>query len=133
MASAGRYTPTDEEPPAALHCCTATRELTRTWRVSSFSALAASGAPINRPAEEGLDHDAATEIPATERPAARPLDRPLVVLHDFPAGARAGQLIHDVFEHFDFRASEPDVLHAAVTAALGNFGFEVKWAEALRN
>jgi exodeoxyribonuclease V beta subunit len=132
VAPAGRYIPTDDET-TTLQCRTATRELTRTWRVSSFSALAASGGPISRPAEEGLDHDAGAEVAAAEEQAAPPLDRPLVVLHDFPAGARAGQLIHEVLEHFDFQASDAEVLHAAISRALGNFGFETRWAESLRN
>jgi exodeoxyribonuclease V beta subunit len=126
----GRYAaPT--EGMAALQCRAVTRELRRTWRVSSFSALASSAGPISPPAEEGLDHDATEEIAPTAEPALPVLDQSLVMLHDFPAGARAGQLIHEVLEGFDFQAVEPGVLRDAVTAALARFGFEDKWAEVL--
>ena len=130
MKPSGRYTPTEEEA-APLHCRTATRELRRTWRVSSFSALASSGGTINPPAEEGLDHDAGLEIAAVETQSRRPPDQLLVMLHDFPAGARAGQLLHEVLEKLDFQASDPGVLHRAVLGALAHFGFESKWAESL--
>jgi exodeoxyribonuclease V beta subunit len=130
MKSSGRYMPTDEAAPS-LHYRTATRELRRTWRTSSFSALASSGGTISQPAAEGLDHDAGAEIAAAEARPARPSDQSLVVLHDFPAGARAGQLIHEVLEEFDFQAADPGVLHATVAEALAHFGFENKWAEPL--
>jgi len=54
-----------------------------------------------------------------------------VVLHDFPAGTRAGQLIHEVLEHLDFQASDPAVWRAPVTSALERFGFDDHWAEPL--
>jgi len=53
------------------------------------------------------------------------------VLHDFPAGARAGQLVHEVLELMDFQASDSAALHSAVTESLARFGFEEKWAEPL--
>jgi len=127
---AGRYAaPT--EAMGALQCRTATRELRRTWRVSSFSALASSAGPISPPAEEGLDHDATAEH-AGAAPPVRPSEQSLVVLHDFPAGARAGQLVHEVLETFDFQGTDQAVLQKAVRAALVHFGFEDKWAEPLQ-
>jgi exodeoxyribonuclease V beta subunit len=78
-----------------------------------------------------LDHDATEEIAPTAEPAVPVLDQPLVMLHDFPAGARAGQLIHEVLERFDFQDVEPGVLRDGVIAALARFGFEDKWAEPL--
>jgi len=130
-AAGERYAPPDAvETP--LVCRTATREVRRIWRMSSFSMLAASAAPMSQPAEEGVDHDAATDAGAT---AARPTpssDQPLVVLHDFPAGARAGQLVHEVFEHFDFQGTD-DALRASVRAALAHFGVDDKWTESLRH
>jgi exodeoxyribonuclease V beta subunit len=130
LEPAARYVP-PTEAMAALHCRAVTRELHRTWRVSSFSALASSARPISPPAEEGLDHDATEEIAPTAEPGVSRPGEELVGLHEFPAGARAGQLIHEVLERFDFQASEPGVLHDAVTAALARFGFEDKWAEPL--
>ncbi|MGD0950521.1 MAG: exodeoxyribonuclease V subunit beta [Candidatus Binatia bacterium] len=130
LEHAGRYAaPT--EAMGTLHCRAANRELRRTWRVSSFSALTSSAEVISLPAAEGLDHDATEEIASTAEPGVPLPDQSLVVLHDFPAGARAGQLIHEVLETFDFQTAEPEVLRDAVTAALARFGFEDKWAEVL--
>jgi exodeoxyribonuclease V beta subunit len=132
LEPAGRYASAGEQT-LELDCRTATRELHRTWRVSSFSALASSGEAISQPAEEGLDHDAAPELAAFEVETARPADQSLVVLHDFPAGTRAGQLVHEVFEQSDFHATDPAVLRETVTAAVARFGFESKWEEPLRH
>ena len=125
-----RYTAPAAEA-AALHGRTATRELRRLWRVSSFSTLASSAGTINLPAEEGLDHDAIAATPTAGELAGSIVAPSPVTLHDFPAGTRAGQLIHEVLERFDFQASEPAVLRDAVSAALGRFGFEDRWVEPL--
>jgi exodeoxyribonuclease V beta subunit len=128
LAPVGRYSMA-AEAQQALQCRTVTREVRRTWRVSSFSALASSGRTLNQPAEEGLDHDAPAEVPVGAAP--QPSAQPLVALHDFPAGARAGQLVHEVLEQVDFQATEPTRLRTVVMAALERFGFEDTWAEAL--
>ena len=130
MEPAGRHAAPAAET-VELRCRVATREVRRTWRVSSFSALAASGATISQPAEEGVDHDATAEYAGAALPTGSS-DQSLVVLHEFPAGARAGQLVHEVLERFDFQATEPAVLRTAVTNALAQFGFEDKWEEPLR-
>lgn len=111
----------------ALRCRVASRSLHRTWRVSSFSALAASGATISEPAETGLDHDATIDIAPSEEPPPQPADETLVVLHDFPRGTRAGQLVHQVLQDLDFEASGP-IASEVVAQLLGRFGFEGKWA-----
>jgi len=122
-----RYTPPAGATPA-LGCRTATRELRPIWRMSSFSALAASGGKLSLPAEEGLDHDATAETSATE--GAAPSVATPIVLHDFPRGARAGQLVHQILQDLDFGAEE-QVLAAQVSQTIRTFGFEEIWAEPL--
>jgi exodeoxyribonuclease V beta subunit len=98
--------------PPALVCRTAERVLATSWRTSSFSALVSSTGRLGQRAEEGVDHDA-LELPGTTSDATvgaapdRPsFGEPHVRLHDFPSGARAGQLVHDVFENLDFTADD---------------------------
>jgi exodeoxyribonuclease V beta subunit len=121
---------TPSEAALDLRCRAVTREVQRTWRVSSFSQLASSGGPLSPPAEEGVDHDAAAE-PAVGDTAAAPPSASRIVLHDFPAGARAGQLVHEVLETVDFQNTDPGVLQHAVAAALARFGFDDAWAAPL--
>jgi len=111
-------------PTHALRCRTATRELERTWHVSSFSGLAASGGTLSAPAEAGLDHDATAESMAAGGQPIRAARETAVVLHDFPRGARAGQLIHQVMQDLDFAAADPSPLRDLVSRTLGRFGFE---------
>jgi exodeoxyribonuclease V beta subunit len=100
----------------------------RTWRVASFSSLVAGREDdTTDPAEApGVDRDAidaataegGTVETAVDGAVARPdghalmadvgehpaeeRDDETVPLADFPAGARAGQLLHDILEHTDF-------------------------------
>ncbi len=125
-----RYTPPRGDT-RTLQCRTAKRELRRVWRVSSFSALAASGAALSQPDEEGVDHDALAETAAFEVQPVQAPDHTLVLLHDFPAGARAGQLIHEVLQRLDFRATDAAALRAAVLPALARFDVADSWAQRL--
>lgn len=99
----------------------AKRVLDATWRTSSFTRLAAGGAPISASAEEGIDHDEAAEAEGAEP---QPETARLLPLHDFPKGARSGELLHEILENVDFRASR-DELAKAVRSALAGHGFEV--------
>lgn len=109
------------------------RTLTETWRIASFSSLAAAGA---RRASETIDdeprpdHDAlaaaqqeartAAEAAWAPLPAQSPLTlAQLLALDDilaFPRGAQAGECLHRMFELADF--SEPSTWPAAIERAL---------------
>jgi len=119
------------EPLAELECRTASRTLPLTWRTSSFTALTAAAGEMSLPAEEGHDRDegatAATEL-AT--PAAQPA-APVVVLHDFPSGARPGLLLHGIFEHLDFENADTAAIQQQVSIEMTRFGFERRWADPL--
>jgi len=103
------------------------RTLDVAWRVSSFSGLAASGGRTSHQAEEGIDHDATGAVDADEaaRAAARAAER--ITLHDLPAGARTGELLHTILEHADFQRTDPADLGARVHDAIGQYGFEARW------
>ena len=91
-----------------------------TWRLTSYSALAAA-AGVDTP-----DHDAGLPmtggVPSAEahRPAAD------AGIADFPAGVRAGTFFHLIFETLDFARPEP---RTVVAAKLKEFGFALSWTE----
>jgi len=106
-------------------------------RVASFSSLTAGGhhdagssglADAQRYAnavleEEGIDHDGA---PAAEEPGRSAQEASalsaIVPLSDFPAGTRAGSMLHHVYEHIDF-AADGAAVAAQVDVSLAQFGY----------
>ena len=127
LESVERYTAEVAEPHQ-LQCRMTTRSVSKSWRSSSFSALSASETMISEPAGEGLDHDASV---ATTPEQVLPEVDHQVTLHEFPMGARAGQLVHEVLERLDFQVSDPSVIRDGVASTLARFGFEERWAEVL--
>jgi exodeoxyribonuclease V beta subunit len=132
LPTARNADPASAAAAAALAPRVTDRRLPRHHRISSFSALTARvGHAPSALADEGLDldeqalpgaehaDDAAASSAALEPPGAV-ADR--VRLHDFPRGARAGNLIHHVYEHLDFRGSRAE-LDAQVADSLQRFGF----------
>ncbi len=123
--------PLTTEPTATLAPLpTADRTLDGSWRVSSFSGLAASGGRLGHQAEEGLDHDATSDAdPPLPAGAARGPEA--VALHELPRGARTGELLHAILEHADFRERDPEALGAVVQNELRRYGFEPRWQPVL--
>ncbi|MGD9764514.1 MAG: UvrD-helicase domain-containing protein [Candidatus Binatia bacterium] len=120
-ATGERYCP----PAAAAEALSArslSRQITQTWRTSSFSALAAGGAALDAPAEEGIDRDQGA-VPALE-PLAAPGP-----LHGFPRGRRPGTLLHKIFEVIDFTDRDPQVLRDVVARWLGVFRIAEEWTD----
>jgi exodeoxyribonuclease V beta subunit len=116
-----------------LTCREATRLVGSAWRTSSFSGLTAGAAVLSEPVEEGIDRD---ESPATAEAvgagsAGAVVDPHPVILADFPTGARAGQLIHEIFEELDFAGATPESLRALTLRRLERHGFDARWSEAL--
>jgi exodeoxyribonuclease V beta subunit len=93
-----RYRPASPVSPV-LSARELRRKVELRWRVSSFSALAAHGAPLSLPQEVGRDVDENT-TDALERPGQEP--EATVALHAFPRGASAGDALHEILEHVDF-------------------------------
>lgn len=109
------------------------RALDRTWRTASFSALASGRPTLSHVAVEGRDLDEADV--AADAPRATPptgdsvVGVPPVLLHDFPRGARAGNLLHAIFEQIDF--TRPDTVSPLVRSLLPRFGYESHWSGVL--
>jgi len=106
---ASRYQPGAKASPRLSSRVSSRPALNGSWRTSSFSALVSTSGRLAQRAEEGVDHDALEATPPALGPAGETPSRPPVRLHDFPAGARAGQLVHDVLENLDFAAEEPAI------------------------
>ena len=99
-----------------------TRTLTRTRRVTSFSAL--------------TPHRAATEMPdydATSESAAQTFDPDLRNIAGFPRGTRAGSCLHAIFERLDFTAIDAETLHHLVREQLNGHGIDTEWCEVVSN
>ena len=105
--------------------------LATTWRLSSFTALAAGGDSVSEPASEGIDHDEIADEPLAEEAAQRLAAARRIVLDDFPRGARVGDLIHEVFEHLDFTRTDDGGFRAEVERRLRSYGLGVEWADKL--
>ena len=110
----------------------AARLLDRGYRNSSFSALAATaGVPLPVPAAEGRDRDElalATALP----PAPPAPDGERVLLHDFPRGAKPGDLLHGILEQLDFQSRDEAEIARLVGSLLGRHGFDAaRWTPLL--
>ena len=104
----------------------ASRELARTWRISSYSGLVA-GAREGTAAEDGHDHGQDVAMPSSATG-----DGARVLLADVEAGARFGRMIHQVFEHVDFAEPDGDEAGEHVEEALSVHGFEPSLADLVR-
>jgi exodeoxyribonuclease V beta subunit len=106
--------------PEVLQPQTFTAAIPEAWRVASFTGLVAGGH------RDGPEHDAVRIAPAEDAVAEAGLDA-----FGFPAGARAGNCLHEILELLDFRDAEPGARDALVTAALERFGFDPGWTPAI--
>jgi exodeoxyribonuclease V beta subunit len=101
-----------------LECRSAQRRIGLSQRTASFSSLIRSGAPLSQPAEEGQDHDMGTgKVVVAPPTAAAP-----IALHDFPAGARTGQILHDLLERLDFASATTENVLDAVERSFAGTG-----------
>jgi len=117
-----------KDSAGALVCRSSDRELHRKWRTSSFSSLAAGGNRLTAPAEEGVDRDEMTELPAT---VALEVPSQALALRDFPAGTRPGLLVHRLFELLDFETADVTVVRDLAARAAADYGVNAEWIEPL--
>ncbi len=103
-------------------------KLDESWRTSSFTALAASEARLGAARTEGRDRDEIASEPGVIAAAAVAQRLPLA---DFPAGARPGTLVHEIFERIDLARSDPGELGRVVDGRLRAFGFDPRWKDPL--
>ncbi|MBN2887113.1 MAG: exodeoxyribonuclease V subunit beta, partial [Chromatiaceae bacterium] len=94
----------------------------RDWRILSYSGLVAG-----REDSEHPDHDA---LGGTASLSGRRSD-PVDPIFAFPRGARAGECLHDLFEHLDFPEARGAALEVAVDGVLARHGLEAEWRETL--
>jgi exodeoxyribonuclease V beta subunit len=121
-----------ERSTGELAARAAKRELRHAPRMSSFSRLTSSRTHEPALAAEerfALDEDVALDA-APAMPPALPPAR--LTLHDFPAGAGPGSLIHAIYEHVDFQRVDPGELETEVRRCLRAHDLaEARFAEPL--
>ena len=106
-------TPRDQpETPHAAQAREASRELTRSWQLNSFSALTTG-------------HESA--LPDHDRQ--RGTDAPVAAqdFFAFPKGARAGTCLHRIFELIDFTDAASESRTDIIRRVLTEFGFDPVW------
>lgn len=114
---------------AALEARIFRGSIDRSWRVTSYSALALNRAK----GDDGADRDEATAWSAgtvEASPAAgEAAGADARSIFSFPAGAAAGTFLHEVFETLDFQAFERgEPLEGTLGEALSAHGFDADWA-----
>jgi len=99
-----------------------TRKIQQQWRISSYSQIASSGSieEVDRP-----DYDAIQTSVKDSEPSL-PVDE--LTRFTFQKGAKAGNFLHDIFEHqvFDQPVDELLIQHKC-----NEYGFEEKWVPCL--
>jgi exodeoxyribonuclease V beta subunit len=112
-----------DESPAEPAARVFSRGIVRTWGIASYTAFIRG---LHR-GGEAADRDALWKGPGvgTEEQGEKPRD-----IFSFPRGARAGTLLHEVFERLDFTADDA-AIRSVVEEALGSHGFDAAWAEAV--
>jgi exodeoxyribonuclease V beta subunit len=102
------------------------------WRVASFTSFAAAGhrlageLPFERPDRDGT-------APGELLPAvAGQADDGGPDMFAFPRGARAGTMLHEVFEKLDFTAADGRQTGVLIQEGLERYGFDARWQEPVR-
>ncbi len=111
--------PPEEE---VLTCKQFSGRIDRDGRVNSFSSLLSQ----RRHAEERGDHDDAEPPDALKTVEEEPQG-----IFSFPAGARAGTFLHDIFEHLDFVGETLEAVKTLVRDKLALHGFDLNWLDTL--
>ena len=112
------------------------RPITQTRFVSSFSRLVAGGVaggsgaflhrlPDEHPVSAGRDYDRADNAPAWPQTSRMKEEQVPVVMHDFPAGAGPGTLIHGVLERLDFQDPDSTALDRLCAEAVQRAGWDI--------
>ncbi len=120
----GRPMSPSPDAKPSLSARTIARKVELSWRVSSFSALAAHGAPLSLPAEVGRDVDEGTATAALE---ADTTEAQPVLLHGFPRGAAAGDALHEILERVDFQRLDGEQTGPIVERALRRHAIDESW------
>ena len=128
--------PGEEMPPAPenkkeLTCPVFSGRIVRDWQIASFSSLVSA----RKKEAEAPDH-VSMEVPDHDQEAAVAEPLPVVIgepsgIFAFPKGARAGTLLHEIFESLDFAGTDSSATANLVAGKLRDHGFELYWQETL--
>lgn len=124
----GSALPVAEKSPGPLSCRTFRGRVDRSWRLTSFSALVSGR--VRSP--DAVDRDeavpgvaaASDSLPREPVAEAKPLD-----IFSFPKGARAGTVLHDMFERLDFECDLETNGRRVVENVLAQYGFDPIWTD----
>lgn len=115
---------------ASLSCRKFTGNIDRSWRISSFSALASS----LQHATELADRDALYQAGYNaQRAVEETPEEGAYGIFSFPRGAKAGTLLHDILEHLDFELGDASSFQGLVADKLAEHGFDPEWRETVCN
>jgi exodeoxyribonuclease V beta subunit len=118
-----RAAPIHYMPPSTWHSSLVPREFTgridRSWKVLSFSSMTYDTAHTG----EAADYDALYAGPSLENEGA---DAAGYDIFSFPRGARAGTMMHTIFERLDFQA-DGATLSKLVSTVLDSYGYDESW------
>ena len=99
------------------------------WKIASFSLLVS-----DREKETKTPSHAAIDLPDYDQgiilEETLPDQEPFGIFA-FPKGARAGTLLHDIFENIDFSGKDPSSIKEVVAGKLREYGFEIHWQQAV--
>lgn len=114
-----------------LTCRKFSGKIDRYWHISSFSSLVSVSDPPH--VAELADRDAIRPVDGDDRaaPGGPAVDEEPSGIFSFPRGARAGTLLHDIFEHLDFAQQDTSPMKELVADKLTGYGFELAWQDTL--
>ncbi len=105
-----------------ISCRDLSREIDRSWRVASFSSMVSGAHSIDEADRDSLPQVAEVRDAGEEEGKGD--------IFSFPKGARAGTMIHEIFERLDFQADDGAV-RTLVADMLELHGFDLSWQGAI--
>lgn len=108
-----------DEPAARVF----SRAVDRTWGMASYTSFIRG----LHAQEEGADRDV---LPYSAEDGAEEKGKKVRDIFSFPRGARAGTILHEVFERIDFTAGEAG-MRSVVGETLAGQGFDPTWTDAV--
>ena len=127
MVDAEPFSPFSREQEA-LECRKFFGKIRRRWSVSSFSSfISGISDQADMPEHDGLiRYDRVVQKGYQESGLIHEQD-----IFAFPAGARAGIFMHDLFEHLDFGQRDVDSISELIRSKLKEYGFASGWRDTL--
>ena len=128
-ADLGEEVPPAEKEDETLTCRDFSGTISREWQIASFSGLTSKiGGRLAFPAPAALDIPDHDQIIIQDEPV--PDTDPLSIFM-FPKGARAGSLLHEIFEALDFTENDHSAIRKTVSGKLMEHGFNAHWEGAI--